>query len=150
MEIRIRRVGPNDAGLVAAMVAELLDDFSTDATSDPAALTLTATAVLAMQTVTGLVAHEGERPVGLVLLNECAAIYAGGTFGEITELYVRPEMRSCGVAALLLAEAERIGRTRGWRRIEVGAPEQPKWSRTLAFYLREGFVEVGPRLKKPL
>ena len=34
--------------------------------------------------------------------------------------------------------------------IEVGAPPMPQWQRTLDFYLRAGFVEVGPRLKLPL
>ena len=32
-------------------------------------------------------------------------------------------------------------------RVEVGAPDVPRWQRTVNFYLKEGFVEVGPRLK---
>jgi hypothetical protein len=35
----------------------------------------------------------------------------------------------------------------GWGRLEVGAPDVPKWKGTLAFYRRNGFDEVGPRLK---
>ncbi len=30
--------------------------------------------------------------------------------------------------------------------LEVGAPSVPKWQRTVDFYLRNGFEEVGPRL----
>jgi len=81
-------------------------------------------------------------------LNECAAIYAGGKFGEISELYVRPDMRSQGVAQQLLDHAQQEARARGWKRIEVGAPSQPDWHRTLNFYLRNGFDEVGPRLRR--
>ncbi|VCU58913.1 Acetyltransferase, GNAT family [Tritonibacter mobilis] len=92
---------------------------------------------------------EGQ-PLGVVVLNECAAIYAGGEFGEITELYVRPEARSLGVAARLV-EAAIVEATRhGWHRIEVGAPPQPEWARTMQFYLRNGFEEVGPRLRRRL
>lgn len=30
----------------------------------------------------------------------------------------------------------------------VGAPHQPEWARTLSFCLRNGFDEVGPRLRR--
>lgn len=86
-------------------------------------------------------------PLGLVTLNHCASIYAGGSFGEIAELYVQPEQRSRGVAARLLEAARAFGRDRGWSRLEVGAPDLPRWQRTVDFYLKEGFTEVGPRLK---
>jgi len=81
-------------------------------------------------------------------LNECAAIYAGGKFGEISELYVCPEMRSKGIARQFLDHAQIEAVDRGWKRIEVGAPGQPEWQRTLNFYLHNGFEEVGPRLRR--
>lgn len=100
------------------------------------------------ESVTGLLALVDETPVGLLMLNECAAIYAGGRFGEISELYVEPEFRSDGVAAKLIEDAVRLGQGRNWNRLEVGAPDQPVWKRTFDFYLRNGFAEVGPRLRK--
>ena len=150
MDLEILRVGPEAAAEVAGMIAGLLEEFAPGEVVDITAMTATAEEVLALDIVTGLVALRSGEAVGLLMLNDCAAIYAGGRFGEITELYVRPDMRSRGVAARLVAEAEHIGRARGWQRIEVGAPEQPAWARTLAFYRREGFAEVGPRLKKTL
>ena len=84
--------------------------------------------------------------VGVLTLNECAAIYAGGRFGEISELYVAPGSRSQGAGALLIEAAVALGRERGWPDIEVGAPSVPAWQRTVDFYLRHGFEEVGPRL----
>ncbi len=86
------------------------------------------------------------RAVGVVTLNECAAIYSGGRFGEISEFYVVPDFRSKGVGALLIEAAISFGRERGWPNIEVGAPSVPAWQRTVDFYLRHGFEEVGPRL----
>ena len=82
------------------------------------------------------------------MLNECMTIYVGGRFGEITELYVSPEYRSKGIAPLLIGTAIGIGNQKGWKRFEVGARDQPAWNRTLSFYFREGFEEVGPRLRK--
>ncbi|WP_408340155.1 GNAT family N-acetyltransferase [Paraburkholderia sp. RL17-337-BIB-A] len=98
----------------------------------------------------GYVALEGDSPVGVLLMTEGMAIYAGGAFGQITELYVRPEYRSRGLAAALIREATKLGMKRGWKRLDVGAPGQPRWARTLAFYLSVGFVEVGPRLRLDL
>ncbi|WP_419177305.1 GNAT family N-acetyltransferase [Ruegeria halocynthiae] len=86
----------------------------------------------------------------MIMLNECAAIYAGGVFGEISELYVLPKLRSRGTAGALIQEAVDLGCSRKWNRLEVGAPNQPEWKRTFDFYIRSGFDEVGPRLRKIL
>ncbi|OED48070.1 hypothetical protein ACH42_02755 [Endozoicomonas sp. (ex Bugula neritina AB1)] len=85
--------------------------------------------------------------VGVLTLNECAAIYAAGKFGEIMEIYILPELRSEGIGAQFLAEAKRFGKERKWPYLEVGAPAQPKWQQTYDFYIREGFREIGPRLE---
>ena len=103
--------------------------------------------VLASDRVVAVLALIDDVPVGLMTLNECMAIYAGGLFGEISELYIEPEKRSQGIAPHLLSFGLDEGRARGWKRIEVGAPSQPTWQRTLAFYLSNGFEEVGPRLR---
>jgi GNAT superfamily N-acetyltransferase len=92
-----------------------------------------------------IASHNGE-PVGLIALNHCTAIYALGTFGEITELYVDPSVRSSGLGRKLIATAVEFAHSRGWTMLEVGAPSVPKWQRTVDFYLRNGFEEVGPRL----
>jgi GNAT superfamily N-acetyltransferase len=70
----------------------------------------------------------------------------GGRFGEICELYVVPDYRSKGVGALLIEAAVSFGRKRGWLGIEVGTPSAPTWQRTIDFYRRHGFEEVGPSL----
>jgi GNAT superfamily N-acetyltransferase len=93
-----------------------------------------------------LATADDARDVGLVTLNECAAIYSGGRFGEISEMYVVPDYRSKSVGALLIETAVSFGRKRGWPNIEVGAPSRPAWQRTVDFYLRHGFEEIGPRL----
>ncbi len=94
-----------------------------------------------------LASNEHEHDIGVLTLNEGAAIYAGGKLGTISEFYVRPESRSDGVGPQLLEAAITLGRERNWGRLEVGAPSVPRWSRTVGFYLKNGFEEVGPRLK---
>ncbi|WP_408734214.1 GNAT family N-acetyltransferase [Paraburkholderia bannensis] len=68
------------------------------------------------------------RAVGVLLLSEGYAMFARGAFGQITELYVRPELRSASIAARLLEQAVAHARDRGWHRIDVGAPRQPDWA----------------------
>lgn len=137
----------SDCALVANLVAELLDELTGDEGAGHGDLTNVSASLLARSDVVGLLAFDGDLPIGLIMLNQCAAIYAGGLFGEITELYVIPEMRSTGVAQLLVQAAQAVGRDRDWKRLEVGAPSQPDWQRTLRFYQREGFQETGPRLR---
>ncbi|MFM0341494.1 GNAT family N-acetyltransferase [Paraburkholderia fungorum] len=147
---RIRPVAPTDARSVARLVDALLVELH-NGELEPADRVCIAEAVLAQTSRNyGYLAFEGDSPVGVLLMTEGMAIYAGGAFGQITELYVQPQFRSGGVAAALVREAVKFGKERGWKRLDVGAPDQHRWARTLAFYLSAGFVEVGPRLRLDL
>ena len=84
---------------------------------------------------------------GILTMNEGVSIYAGGRFGVIREFYVVPEIRSRGVGKALLERAKEFSRSKGWRRIEVTPPSKDDHIRTYSFYTREGFREIGPRLK---
>jgi len=97
-----------------------------------------------------LLAVDGRRAVGVLTLTEHFAIYAGGRYGVIDELYVAPEHRSGGVGARLVAAARTHGIRRGWRRLDVTAPPGPAWKRSVRFYERLGFVFTGPKLRLDL
>jgi len=84
---------------------------------------------------------------GILTLVETFAIYAGGNYGMIDEMYVAPEYRCRGVGKMLLAAAKEYGRAKRWRRIDVTAPPEEDWQRTVKFYEREGFVFTGPKLR---
>jgi GNAT superfamily N-acetyltransferase len=88
--------------------------------------------------------------VGVATLFEAFAIYAGGNYGIIDEMYVVPEHRSLGVGSRLLEAVRDEGRRRGWLRIDVTAPPDKKWARTVNFYESQGFVFTGPKLRLPL
>ncbi len=147
-ECFVRKAEKDDTATVAKLVHALLDELSHGEGPTIETVTQRAQVVLAKESVSAFIAFIDNKPVGVLTLNECAAIYAGGSFGEISELYVLPEMRSKGVAPCLLRQAQFHATAHNWARIEVGAPGQPEWQRTLNFYLRNGFVEVGPRLRQ--
>ena len=144
----VRHATPQDAAAVARQVHALLDELSGGMAPPADAVLDTTRSVLASGRVTALLAEQQGQTLGLLTLNECMAIYAGGRFGEISELYVTPDHRSQGVAARLLDAALDEAGQRGWSRLEVGAPSQPDWHRTLAFYRAHGFEEVGPRPRR--
>lgn len=152
--MRIRPAQPHDADQVGAMISQLLcelypqlsDQYRPEATIATARRLLDDRAYCALLAVDDMGGDIG----GVVGLNECKAIYAHGAFGEITELYVEPRFRSAGVGAQLVDAAVAHGRSCNWSMIEVGAPDVPRWQRTVDFYWRCGFVEVGPRLYRRL
>ena len=154
MSTGIRQATGEDGSIVGRLLHDLLAELSGQASPERSVERISETARQLLDgdaLVWGLLAFDGqERAVGVIMLNECAATYAGGRFGEITELYVVPAQRGSGVGAELIRAAERFGRARGWPRLEVGAPDLPRWQATVDFYLRSGFNEVGPRLSRAL
>ncbi|MBI4003124.1 MAG: GNAT family N-acetyltransferase [Nitrospira defluvii] len=153
MQIWIKQAEPSDAPIIAELVGELLHEImaaiGTKAFEYSQADTETrARSWLAEGTYTALLAYEGEAPMGFLALCESRALYAGGAFGTIPELYVRPLCRSRKVGAMLLAEAKQVARSRGWARLEVTTPPLPQFDRTLAFYEQQGFSISGGRKMK--
>ena len=85
--------------------------------------------------------------IGVITVMEAFAIYAGGNYGIIDEMYVAPAYRSQGVGALLIDAVKKLGRQRGWLRLDVAAPPEEKWQRSVRFYESNGFVFTGPKLR---
>jgi GNAT superfamily N-acetyltransferase len=151
--ITIRPATADDVDRVVALVARLLEELAGAGGVCPGLADLTAAARRLFEAggYDALLALDPQdRPVAVLTLNECGAIYALGRFGEIAEFYVAPGLRSSGLGARMVAAALEQARARGWTRLEVGAPDVPRWQRTVDFYRRCGFIEVGPRLRLPL
>jgi GNAT superfamily N-acetyltransferase len=89
----------------------------------------------------------GSEPLVFATLAESFAVFAGGRYGIINELWVQEGSRSAGVGARMIEHLAEFGRRRGWKRIDVSAPQDPKWDRSLAFYLARGFQQTGRKLK---
>ncbi len=147
-EVVVRKADPVKFERVGNLVYELLAEIYPDGPYKRDAFIETARALLSggEGVWSFLATTRDDRDVGVVTINQCAAISSGGRFGEISELYVVPDYRSKGVGALLIDATIGFCRERGWHSIEVGAPSAPTWQRTIDFYLGHGFEEVGPRL----
>lgn len=65
-------------------------------------------------------------------------------------MYVAPNSRSQGIGQKLITTLIKYAGQRKWQRIDVTAPPEEKWKRTIAFYEREGFVFTGPKLRLKL
>ncbi|MBX7046662.1 MAG: GNAT family N-acetyltransferase [Ignavibacteria bacterium] len=91
--------------------------------------------------------EDNEKFIGLLTLTESQSIYAGGKYGVIDEMYMLPEYRSKQAGELLVNKAKEIAIEKKWKRIDVTAPTEERWKRTVAFYEKCGFVFTGPKLK---
>lgn len=92
--------------------------------------------------------HRSQANAGFVSVYESYALYAGGAFGTIPELYVRTPYRSRQVGQLLLNQVKQFALDKGWRRLEVTTPPLPEFDRTLNFYQKNDFEISGGRKLK--
>jgi GNAT superfamily N-acetyltransferase len=147
--IEIRRAGPQDRQTVLELVERLLIELE-DLPREFAGLDRDRTLfdlANAGDTFIAFLARTAGEPIGVLTVTETFAIYAGGRYGVIDEMYVVPGHRSSGVGRVLLEAAKELGMVRGWRRLDVTAPPGAAWERTVQFYERHGFVFTGPKLR---
>jgi GNAT superfamily N-acetyltransferase len=87
------------------------------------------------------------RIVGIMTITECQSIYAGGKYGLLDEMYIKPEFRSKSIGTRFIEKLKEIGAEKKWNRIDVTAPTEERWKRTVAFYEKSGFIFTGPKMK---
>lgn len=145
----IRQASADDAHSVGLLVNALLCELAPESHSSnemPKHIKVARSLLSAGHMYAFLAVNCSNTSVGICTLHQSAAVYANGVFGEISELYIIPEYRSDGLGADMIKTAKNFGRKQGWAILEVGAPNVPRWQRTVNFYLAQGFSEVGPRL----
>lgn len=94
---------------------------------------------------------EGEI-VGVLSASWQRALHVPGRYATIQDLWVAPGRRSDGVGAALVDELAALCEAQGVARIEVGLPRESFAAirATEAFYERNGFEQLGPRLRRLL
>ncbi len=134
---------------VACLVSALLSELEPESAKEAShlELELTATKLFDEKKIFVYLAVEGDIPIGVITLHECAAIYAGGIFGEISEMYIKPDYRSSSVGKLLINKCIDKAREENWKRLEVGTPPSDAWPRTVKFYEKNEFEDTGTRLR---
>jgi GNAT superfamily N-acetyltransferase len=155
IETRIHTATTADSDTIAGMVVELLKEIMAQTgdrhfDADRPAIAFRCAQFIAGGIYTVLLARlaAGGSPLGCITLTEVHALYAGGAFGVIAELYVRPGFRSEGIGKALIMAAKDHGRERGWTRLEVTTPPLPQFERALQFYEAHGFEVTGGRKLK--
>lgn len=146
----IVKVGPESAAVVIGLVAQLLRELGEEGEEAGAldVASLTAAWREDERHQSAFLAYgENGAAIGVVTVTEAFALYANGHHGIINEMYVVPAHRSSGVGGQLLDAVKALGRAKGWRRIDVTAPESERWARTRRFYEQAGFTFAGPKLK---
>jgi len=86
--------------------------------------------------------------VGFISLQEHYALYAGGSYGTISEFYVKSEYRSSNIGKMLISKVKEYASENNYRRVEVTTPPLPEFERSLDFYKKNGFEITGGRKMK--
>jgi len=149
--INIIKCDRNHSKIISDLIIDLLKDFNDRSGSnfviDRNFIIETTNKLIDRETFGCYVAFENEIPIGLITISHSFAIYNGGDFGIITELYVDKQKRSYGIGKLLLEKAYEFAKQHNWTKLEVGAPNKSEWPRTIDFYKENGFEEKGPKLR---
>jgi GNAT superfamily N-acetyltransferase len=148
----IRPAAVADVGAVAAAVEQLLVELGGQR---PARADLEAEIQAALDDpgVGALILAEAEGEiVGVLSASWQRALHVPGRYATIQDLWTDADWRSRGVGAGLVDELAILCRAEGVARIEVGLPRESFEAirATEAFYLGNGFEQLGPRMRRLL
>ncbi|HTN20659.1 MAG TPA: GNAT family N-acetyltransferase [Pelobium sp.] len=153
-DINVIKCDQNQSEIISDLIIDLLKDFNEKSGGnfivDRNFILDTTNKLIKRETFGCYIAYENRNPIGLIIISHSFAIYNGGDFGVITELYVAKEKRSQGIGRLLLEKAREFAKQNNWKKLEVGAPNKSEWPRTIDFYKENGFEEKGPKLRLEL
>jgi len=144
----VRTAAETDASEVVRLVTKLLSELRGEpwAGDEQSLIEKTRTFIKNGDCAAFLIETDGKN-IGVLTISVTVAVRTEGEYGIIQELYVEPKYRSGGYGKQLLDRAIDWAQEKGWPRLEVGAPPLPRWERTLTFYEKNGFVQIGHRLK---
>lgn len=153
MNLSIEIASSSDAPTIAQLEKELLDEIMAATGQRHFQVDLQDLLTLAKKFIEEkksifILAKSGNTAVGFIALYESHALYAGGSFGTISELFVRKEKRSQGIGRLLLNKAQEFAVEQNWKCFEVATPPLPEFEKTLTFYKKIGFEITGGRKMK--
>jgi GNAT superfamily N-acetyltransferase len=144
--------GPADAVAVAAATRALLSELGASRAEQVRVEGAFEAILERPSEATVLLAHDHDLPIGLLGVSWPLALRAGGRYGLIQELWVRPDRRRSATGRLLIDALVQHARRRHVSTIEVGLPREsfPGLEQTHAFYARNGFELLGARMRRRL
>lgn len=153
MNLFIEIASSSDAPAIAHLERALLEEIM-DATgqrhfeADFQGLMTLAKKFIEQEKSTFIIAKSGETAVGFLAVYASHALYAGGSYGTISELFGRKEKKSQGIGKLLLSKTREHSEGQNWKFFEVTTPPLPKFGKTITFYKNNGFEVSGGRKMK--
>jgi len=149
---RVREAEAADTAGAAAAIGELLVELGGEGPSAVALEEATKTLIEDPGAGVLLVAETDERLVGVLAASWQFAVHVPGRYGTIQDLWVHPEWRSKAIGRDLMEAFFALARRCGAKRVEVGLPRDDfaNLAATEAFYLGNGFVSLGPRMRRVL
>ena len=147
MNISITIAGPDEYTLVIQLLKALYQELGEESSSVSfLSEDLIATLTSKSQTSVYLM-RSGPEVIGIITITESQAIYAGGKYGVIDEMYVIPSHRGREAGKQMIDFVSKKAIEHGWKRVDVTAPTEARWERTRRFYEENGFVFTGPKYK---
>lgn len=124
--------------LVLRMCAEMHDDAHPDYANPPEREGFVRMVLEQHLFMAVFVAYDGEKPAGIVVLTRNLDAYMNGYFGMMKTLYVLPEYRKTGLAALLVDALRREALARRYKGLQwhVYESNQP----SLRFFAKLGLL----------
>jgi len=95
-----------------------------------------------------LVYEEENKIVAFITFYESFSLYADGSYYTISELYVKPKLRSQCIGKQLLKKVVKLAKNENKTRIELTTPPLPEFQKSLDFYIKNGFDITGGKKVK--
>lgn len=146
----IREATHEDVPAVVTGVRELLVELGGKPLATPVLAETTHTLIDDGSAGVVLIAEHEDDVVGIIGVSWQIAMRIPGRYGVIQELWVKPEFRYMTIGADLVAALAELAHKQGVERIEVGLPSEryPGLSATEAFYVNNGFTQIGMRMRR--
>ena len=135
--VEIRKGTLADEEDVAVLIRELGQELGITGDVNPVSWYSTLRKMLASPEWTFLLAEEGKKNVGLLILLILPSLYHGGNTAAITELIVSEAFQGKGIGALLVEESKRISRSMGCEELDVSVEVDNESA--IGFYEKLGF-----------
>lgn len=135
----IRRATLADEETVAVLIRELGQAVGVTGDVNPVSWYSTLRKMLASPEWTFLVAEEGQRKMGLLVLLVLPSLYHGGSYASITEFIVSNYFQRKGVGEALVEEAKEIARRSGCAELDVSVEVENETA--IGFYRKLGFEQ---------
>lgn len=145
----VRRAGAEDLQAAVDAVRELLIELGGTPPSTDAMLAATRELIESPDAGLLLLAERDGELLGVAATSFQLAIHTAGRYALLQDLWVKPAHRSGAIGHQLIEALSEQCRALGLPRIEVGLPSEdfPRLPATRAFYLRNGFAPLGPRMR---